>query len=98
MQIRNVHITVKNVVEKSGLSLEMASRRTFSRCLDEEGYSYLQARKMGLLSENDRKVRLRFAREMKRKVKQIVPLFLARIEGHTLTNGKAILLVKGKVR
>ena len=70
MQMRNVHITVKNVVEKSGLSLEMASRRTFSRYLNEEGYSYLQARKKGLLSENDRKVRLRFARKMKRKVKQ----------------------------
>ena len=70
MQMRNVHITVKNVVEKSGLSLEMASRRTFSRYLNEEGYSYLQARKKGLLSENDRKVRLQFARKMKRKVKQ----------------------------
>ena len=55
---------------KSGLSLEMASRRTFSRYLNEEGYSYLQARKKGLLSENDRKLRLRFAREMKRKVRQ----------------------------
>ena len=41
MQIRNVHITVKNVVENSGLSLEMASKRTFSRYLNEEGYSYL---------------------------------------------------------
>ena len=49
MQIRNVHITVKNVVEKSGLSLEMASRRTFSRYLNEEGYNYLQARKKGLV-------------------------------------------------
>ena len=55
MQSRNLNITVKNVIEKSGLSLEMASRRTFSRYLNEEGYSYLQARKKGLLSENDRK-------------------------------------------
>ena len=70
MQIRNVHITVKNVVENSGLSLEMASKRTFSRYLNKEGYSYLQARKKGLLSENDRKLRLRFAREMKCKVRQ----------------------------
>ena len=29
MQIRNVNIAVKNVVEKSGLSLEMASKRKF---------------------------------------------------------------------
>lgn len=70
MQSRNLNITVKNVIEKSGLSLEMASRRTFSRYLSEEGYSYLQARKKGLLSENDRKQRLRFAREMRRKVRE----------------------------
>ena len=70
MQSRNLNITVKNVIEKSGLSLEMASRRTFSRNLNEEGYSYLQARKKGLLSENDRKQRLRFARKMTRKVRE----------------------------
>lgn len=70
MQSRNLNITVKNVIEKSGLSLEMASRRTFSRYLNEEGYSYLQARKKGLLSENDRKQRLRFLREMRRKVRE----------------------------
>ena len=70
MQVRNVHITVKNVVEKSGLSFEMASRRTFSRYLNEEGYSYLQARKKGLLSENDRKLQLQFAREVKCKMRQ----------------------------
>ena len=70
MQTKNVNMTVKNLVEKSGLSLEMASRRTFSRYLNEEGYSYLQARKKGLLSENDRKLRLRFAREMRHKLTQ----------------------------
>ena len=70
MQVRNFHITVKNAVEKSGLSLEMARRRTFSRYLNEEGYNYLQARKKGLLSENDRKLRLPFAREMRPKVRQ----------------------------
>ena len=69
MQIRNVHITVKNMGEKSGLSLEIGSRRTFSHYLNEEGYSYLEAKTKGLLSENDLKVPLRFAREMKRKVR-----------------------------
>ena len=67
MQIRNVHITIKNVVEKSALSFGMTSRRTFLRYLNEEGYSYMQARKKG---KNDRKLRLRFAREMKRKLRQ----------------------------
>ena len=44
----------------------MASRRTFSRYLNENGYEYLQARKKGLLSENDRKLRVQFAHKMKR--------------------------------
>ena len=43
--------TVKSFVERHGLSFEMASRRTFSRYLNENGYHYLQARKKGLLSE-----------------------------------------------
>ena len=63
---KNVHITVKSLVENSGLSFEMASRRTFSRCLNENGYGYLQARKKGLLSEKDRKLRVQFSRKMLR--------------------------------
>ena len=67
LRLRNCrNITVKSIVEQSGLNFEMASRRTFSRYLNESGYSYLQARKKGLLSENDRKLRVRFARKMKR--------------------------------
>lgn len=66
LRANNGHATVKSIVEKSGLSFEMASRRTFSRYLNENGYGYLQARKKGLLSENDRKLRIRFARKMKR--------------------------------
>ena len=30
----NVHVTVKGLVEESGLSFKSASRRTFSRCLN----------------------------------------------------------------
>ena len=49
MQIRNVHITVKKVVEKSGLSLEIASRRTISCYPNEEGHtcSYFKREKRG---------------------------------------------------
>ena len=53
LRTKNRHATVKSIVEKSGLSFEMASRRTFSRYLNENGYGYLQARKKGLRSEND---------------------------------------------
>ena len=64
------HATVKSIVKRSGLSFEMASRRTFSRYLNENGYGYLQARNKGLLSENDRKLRIWFARKMKCMVVQ----------------------------
>ena len=67
---KNGHATVKSIVEKSGLSFEMSSRRKFSCYLNENGYGYLLARKKGLLSENDRKLRIRFARKMKRVVAQ----------------------------
>ena len=70
LRANNGHATVRSIVEKSGHSFEMASRRTFSRYLNENGYGYLQARKKGLLSENDRKLRIRFARKMKRVVAQ----------------------------
>ena len=49
LRTKNGHATVKSIVERSGLSFEMASRRTFSRYLNENGYEYLQARKKGFL-------------------------------------------------
>ena len=49
LRTKNRHATVKSIVERSGLSFEMASRRTFSRYLNENGYGYLQARKKGFL-------------------------------------------------
>ena len=58
LRTKNRHATVKSIVERSGLRFEMASRRTFSRYLNVNGYGYLQARKKGLLSENDRKLRI----------------------------------------
>ena len=64
----NVHVTVKSLVEESGLNPELASRRTYSRYLNELGYSYLSARRKGVLSDNDKKLRLRFARKMKREM------------------------------
>ena len=62
----NVNITVKALVEESGLGVKMASRRTFSRWLNKNGYGFFQARKKGLLSETDRKKRVAYARHMKR--------------------------------
>ena len=46
----------------------MASRRTFNRYFNEKGYGYFQARKKGLLTENNCKLRLKYARKMKREL------------------------------
>lgn len=58
-------VTVKSLVVDSGLSFQMASRRTFSRLLNEKGYGFFQRRKKGLLTEKDRVSRVRFAKAMK---------------------------------
>ena len=65
LRARNcTNITAKSIVEQSGLNFEMASRKTFSRYLNESGYPYLQARKKGL-SKNDHKLHVRFAYKLK---------------------------------
>ena len=43
----NPNMTDKTLVRESGLSLELADRRTFSRRLNENGYGFFQARKRG---------------------------------------------------
>ena len=58
--------TVKQLVQESGVSLQMASRRTFSRMLNSNGYRYLISRKKGLLNKKDLSKRLQYARKMKR--------------------------------
>ena len=62
----SVNFDVKSLMKESGLSFQLASRRTFSRHLNLMGYRFLQARKKGLLSDNDKKRRLCFARNTKR--------------------------------
>ncbi|KAL9977159.1 hypothetical protein ACROYT_G014537 [Oculina patagonica] len=54
-------------MEKAGLSEKEVSVRTVRRYLHKQGYHYLQARKKGLLTEKDLKLRCRFARMMKKK-------------------------------
>ena len=60
------NFTVKQLVQESGVSLQMASRRTFSRMLNSNGYRYLISRKKGLLNKKDHSKRLQYARKMKR--------------------------------
>ena len=65
VRIRGWDVTVKTVVKASGCSFQQAHRRTFSRFLNEKGHGYLIARRKGILSEKDQRMRLQYAREMK---------------------------------
>ena len=66
----NPNMTVKTLVTESGLSLELADRRTFSRRLNENGYGFFQVRKKGLMNEKDKKLRRKYARQMKHYMKR----------------------------
>ena len=61
-----VTVTVKRLVAYRGLSLQAANIRSYSRCLNEMGFWFLQSRKKGLLKESDKKERLQYARKMER--------------------------------
>lgn len=66
MRKDGLEVTVKKLVTYSGLSLQTATVRTYSRCLNEMGFWFLQSRKKGLLKESDKKGRLQYARKMER--------------------------------
>ena len=57
--------TIKRMMARA--DVKNVSRRTVSRFLNKEGYNYLQARKKGLLSERDKKTRVKFAKKMLRE-------------------------------
>lgn len=61
---KNANVTVESLVAESGMRT-LASRRTFSRLLNEKGYGFFQARKKGLLTEKDRRQRLKYAQDMR---------------------------------
>ena len=48
----NVLVTVRSLVEESGLSFQVAGKRTYSRYLNELGYYYFSVRRKGILSDN----------------------------------------------
>jgi hypothetical protein len=60
---------VKDVIQESGLDPSIAKRRTISLYLNRAGYQHLQARKKGLLSESDKKIRTKYARNAKKILK-----------------------------
>jgi len=60
--------TAKKIQEEANLT--HVSTKTIHRTLTKNGYRYRQSRKKGLLSENDKTKRLKFARTMKEKTQQ----------------------------
>ena len=68
MRTTNVNFTVKQLVKESGFTFQLACERTFSRCLNENGYYFLQARKKGMLNEKDKTQRFKYAKQMKRQL------------------------------
>ena len=67
-RLRDRDVTLKTVVNESGCSFHQAHRRTFSPFLNEKGHRHLIARRKGILAEKDRRIRLQYARKMKREL------------------------------
>lgn len=61
--------TSRRIMKETGISPTVVSDRTVRRVLNKNGYYLLQARKKGLMSERDMKIRLDFARMMKKYYK-----------------------------
>ena len=55
----------KRLMQQCSLSEGGVSNRTIHRDLHRNGFKFLQARKKGLLSEKDKRKRLKFARSMR---------------------------------
>lgn len=66
LRAETANFTAKRIQEEAGLS-NTVSHRTLLRALKKNGYRYLQSRKKGLLTANDKKKRVLFARSNIRK-------------------------------
>ena len=62
---RIINFSVKRLWLEAGIDKRI-SDCTVGRCLNELGYKYLQSRRKGLMSRKDIKIRLRYARKVKR--------------------------------
>ena len=60
------NFSVKDLIVESGLDATKYSKRTVSTFLNNNGYKLRQARKKGLLSEKDLRIRRQYARRMKK--------------------------------
>ena len=70
----NINLSIKHLLVQCGLNAVSVHQRTISRYLNQFGYKYLQARKKGVLTENDWKRRRVYTRKMK-KIPEVSPDF-----------------------
>ena len=63
---REANFSSKRIMQEAGVSETEVSVRTVQRFLNSQGYHYLKARQKGLLTANDMRKKLQFARKMKR--------------------------------
>ena len=61
-----VNFSVKDLMVECGFDSNRAHPRTISRYLNRNGFYMRQERKKGLLNDKDKRLRLSYAREMKR--------------------------------
>ena len=59
--------TSDRLMEEAGISKETVSGRTFRRHMNAQGYFFLNARQKGLMNQEDRRLRVAFAKETRSK-------------------------------
>lgn len=64
-------ITVMSLVKEAGLNPTLLHRRTYTKYLNAMGFKFLQARKKGLLSDEDKKRRYHHASSMRKTLRDI---------------------------
>ena len=68
---RDGAFTYKRLMEEAGIEERKVSTRTVTRYLNTAGYFYLQTRKKGLMTEDDHRKRVKFAKDMRKTLEQM---------------------------
>ena len=96
------NLTVKRLMNEANISESNASVHTVARFLNSKVYFYLQARKKGLLTNNDKNLRLAFAKKVREEYNkelwtQKIPFYLDGVASAHKTNplDQAKLLLEG---
>ena len=85
------NLTVKRLMNEANISESNASVHTVARFLNSKVYFYLQARKKGLLTNNDKNLRLAFAKKVREEYNkelwtQKIPFYLDGVASAHKTN------------